>query len=639
MSELKVNKKSRHMIKDDKWHILNRPGMYVGSITESKYQEYLIVNGVMQQVELFYSPALVKIINEVIDNSVDILKNSKGGKLSVDLSQNSIKVSDNGSGIPVELIEDLDGTHILTPKAMWGKAKAGSNFNGDALDATTIGTNGVGSFCTNVLSTKFIGTTCDGKKEYIGTWSSSCEDNDGTWEVIDSDYTEVINTKTVSGTSVYFEPNFKRFGLQGFSADIARVIQQRLINLSIVYPNITFSFNGKDIKFTRKEFMAMIGQDGNIYEDEHYVIGVFPSTTDDFSCFSIVNGLNLKGGSHIEYVLKYVQNEIKDKLPKKFEDIKPGDIKNKLKIVFIGNEFPELEWEGQTKESIKNPDRQIRAYLGEDWKDILPKIAKNKAIIEPITFLYAAKIDAEEKRAAKDADKELKKIKVLKLRHASKTKKFLSLTEGDSALKGIIKALGREVIGYLPLRGVVANVMTNKLSSIMANAEYKDIMNTLGLKFSDKNTCKDMLYEYVVITTDADVDGSHIQGLLLGFFYKFVPDIFTHKKILILRTPIKVAKDAKENMVAAFLDEGEYQAFIKVKANEKYTVEYKKGLGSLNPKEYEQFFKLRPFNECLVEINYTEDDFALMEKWLFDDADFRKEKIQERIKDYNIDVT
>ena len=78
---------------------------------------------------------------------------------------------------------------------------------------------------------------------------------------------------------------------------------------------------------------------------------------------------------------------------------------------------------------------------------------------------------------------------------------------------------------------------------------------------------------------------------------------------------------------------------MKVGSNSKYTIEYKKGLGSLNPKEYEQFFKLRPFTECLVEINYTEDDFKLMEQWLFDDADFRKEKIQERIKDYNIDVT
>lgn len=639
MSEIKVNTNSRHKIKDDAWHILNRPGMYVGSITESKYLEYLIIDKKMQQVELFYSPALVKIINEVIDNSVDILKTQKGGNLSVELTKNSIKVIDNGSGIPVELIEDLDGSHILTPKAMWGKAKAGSNFNGDELDATTIGTNGVGSFCTNVLSKKFIGTTCDGKKEYIGTWTRISENIKGKWEAIDTDYSEVVSAKNTNGTSVYFEPNFERFGLQGFSNDIARVIQQRLINLSIVYPNISFFFNNNHLKFSRKDFMNMLGEDGNIYEDEHYVIGVFPSTTDDFSCFSIVNGLNLKGGSHIEYVLKYVQNEIKEKLPKKFEDIKPGDIKNKLKIVFIGNEFPELEWEGQTKESIKNPDKQIRAYLGEDWKDILPKIAKNKAIIEPITFLYAAKIDAEEKRAAKDADKELKKIKVLKLRHASKTKKFLSLTEGDSALKGIIKALGREEIGYLPLRGVVANVMTNKLQKIMGNEEYKDIMNTLGLKFSDKNTCLNMTYEYVVITTDADVDGSHIQGLLLGFFYKFVPDIFTHKKILILRTPIKVAKDAKENMVAAFLDEGEYQSFMKVGNNSKYTIEYKKGLGSLNPKEYQQFFNLRPFNECLVEINYTEDDFKLMENWLFDDADFRKEKIQARIKDYNIDVT
>lgn len=626
MEELQINTNSRHKIKDDRWHILNRPGMYVGSITESLYNEYLIINNKMVPVPLTYSPALIKIINEVIDNSVDILKSQKNGILSVTLTNSSVSVSDNGSGIPVELIEDLDGSHILTPRAMWGKAKAGSNFNGDALDATTIGTNGVGSFCTNVLSSKFVGTTCDGKKEFIGTWLNNCEE-----------YQEKIAINKSNGTTVYFEPDLVRFGLKEISESVFKVINQRLINLSIVYPNISFVFNNTKIKFTRKEFINMLGENGNIYEEEHYAIAVFPSTIDDFSCFSVVNGLNLKGGSHIEYVLKYVQNEIKDKLPKKFDAIKPGDIKNKLQIVFIGNEFPELEWEGQTKETIKNPDKQIRSYLGDDWKSILPKIAKNKAIIEPITFLHSAKMDAEERKLAANADKENKKTKVLKLRHAVKDKKYLSLTEGDSALKGIIKALGRDNIGYLPLRGVVANAFTNKIQKIVANEEYKDIMNTLNLKFSGDNSCLNMTYEYVVITTDADVDGSHIKGLLLGFFYKFVPDIFEHKKILILRTPIKVAKDNKENMVAAFLTEQEYIDFVKVPENKKYTIEYKKGLGSMNPKEYEQFFKLRPYHECLTEIDYSLTDFKLLEDWLLDDADFRKEKMQTRLKDFDLD--
>ena len=625
-----LEKKVRHAIKDDRWWVLNRPASFIGAITMGDHDEYILDTNSKKLVKerLSYVPALVKIINEIIDNAVDILKNQKRkATIDVRISNKAVQVTDNGEGIPIKMIPDLQGNDIIIPKSCWGLAKAGSNFNDDELDATTIGTNGVGSYACNVWSTVFTGRTCDGKKEYTGTWRNN-----------DTEYNESIKDapSAKKGTTVYFEPDLKRFGLTELDDTVVKVIRQRIINLSILYKNIAFTFNKEKIKYSTQEFMKFVGENGNIYETEKYSIGVFPSDTDDFEIFSLINGLNITSGTHIDYVLKYVQTEIKEKLPKKFNKIKPGDIKNKLKIVFIGNEFPTIIWDGQTKEKIKNSDKDIRLYLGDDWKEILPKIAKNKNIIEPITFLHAAKLDAEEKKLAANADKILKKSKVLKVRHASKEKRYLMLTEGDSALKGIIKALGRSLNGFFPLRGVVANPYTNNIQKIIANAEYKDLMTILGLKFSEDNTCLKMNYQYVVLTTDADVDGAHIQGLLMGFFYKFVPDIFEHKKILILRTPIKVAKDKKENMVAAFITEQEYNDFMKIKSNHKYSIEYKKGLGSLNPKEYSQFFTIRPFEECLVELDYSQSDLEKMVKWLEDDANFRKNKIQNRIKEFDI---
>lgn len=626
-----IEKKVRHAIKDDRWWVLNRPASFIGAITMGEHEEYILDTILKKLVKerLSYVPALIKIINEIIDNAVDVLKNQKRkATISISISNKAIQIVDNGDGIPIEMIPDLQGNDIIIPKSCWGLAKAGSNFNDDELDADTIGTNGVGSYACNVWSKVFTGRTCDGKKEYTGTW----RDND-------SDYVENIKDVKSSakrGTTVYFEPDLQRFGLEFLDETVVKVIRQRIVNLSVLYQNIDFTFNKEKIKYSTKEFMKFIGINGNIYETEKYSIGVFPTDIDDFEIFSLINGLNIVAGTHIDYILKYVQAEIKEKLPKKFDKIKPGDIKNKIKIVFIGDKFPTIVWDGQTKERIKNSDKDIRTYMGDAWKEILPKIAKNKDIIEPITFLHEAILDADEKKAAAGVDKELKKAKVLKIRHASKQKKFLMLTEGDSALKGIIKALGRLLNGFLPLRGVVANPFTNSIQKIVANKEYKDIMTILGLKFSETNSCLNMNYEYVVLTTDADVDGAHIQGLLLGFFYKFVPDIFEHKKILILRTPIKVAKDKKENMVAAFITEQEYTDFMKIKSNHKYTIEYKKGLGSLNPKEYQQFFTLRPFEECLVQLDYSEADLALMVKWLEDDADFRKDKIQRRIKEFDI---
>ncbi len=627
-------KKVRHAIKDDRWWVLNRPASFIGAITSGTHEEYFLnaEAGIFKKEEVVYVPALIKIINEIIDNSVDVLKIQKRkATIDIKISKTSVQVVDNGDGIPIEMIPDLLGNDIIIPKSCWGLAKAGSNFNDDELDEDTIGTNGVGSYACNVWSKVFTGRTCDGVKEYTGTW----RDNE-------TEYTENIKEVKKSakrGTTVYFEPDLNRFGLDVMDNVVLKVIRQRMINLSVLYTNIDFTFNGQKIKFSVKEFMSYMGDGGNTYETDKYTIGVFPSDTDDFEIFSLLNGLNITSGTHIDYILKYVQAEIKEKLPKKFGTIKPGDIKNKLKIVFIGKSFPTIVWDGQTKEKIKNSDKDIRAYLGDDWKSILPLIAKNKMITDPITFLHSAKLDAEERKAAANADKEIKKKKVMKLRHASKEKIYLMLTEGDSALKGIIKALGRLLNGYLPLRGVVANPYTNSIQKIVKNAEYTDIMNTLGLKFTGNNSSLNMNYKYVVLTTDADVDGAHIQGLLMGFFYKFVPDIFEHKRILILRTPIKVAKDKKENMVAAFITEQEYIDFMKIKSNLKYTIEYKKGLGSLNPKEYEQFFKLRPFEECLVQLDYTPADLELMVKWLEDDSDFRKEKIQARINDYDVGNT
>lgn len=616
----------RHKIKDDKWHVLNRTGMYLGSTTEADHLEYIIQDGQMKQVITKYIPAVIKMINEIIDNSVDALRDSKRGKIDVIIGKDYIEVKDNGSGIPVNYIQDLDGTDIVTPKAMWGKAKAGSNFNDDESDEDTIGTNGVGSFCTNVLSKHFIGSTCDGKKLYTGTWSNNADN-----------YEETIIDSTKRGTSVKFSPDFTRFDCENDNMDSSYiVIKQRLINLSMLFQNISFTLNKESIKYSRKDFLSTFGK-AEIYEEDNYIIGVLPNDIDDFKSFSIINGLNLKSGSHIEYVTKYLIQGIKDKLPKKFNTIKPGDIKNKLNVVFIGTKFPKLVWEGQTKESIKNSDKDIRQYLGDDWKTLIQKVAKNKDITDPIIYLHQIKLEAEQRKLLKDVDKQNKKADILKLLPASKENKFFFILEGDSAKKGLVSSLGREDKAYLPLRGVVINVFTKKLSHVAKNSEFQDIMNSLGFSFSGENTSLNMNYEQIIIATDADVDGAHICGLLLGFFYKFAPDVFQHRKIKILRTPIKVAKDQKENIVAAFLNENEYQLFMKNPQNSKYTIEYKKGLGSMNNKEYAQFFKLRSFNECLAEINYEESDFKLLENWLMDDSDFRKDKIQARLKLYDID--
>jgi DNA gyrase subunit B len=214
----------------------------------------------------------------------------------------------------------------------------------------------------------------------------------------------------------------------------------------------------------------------------------------------------------------------------------------------IGNKFPTIVWDGQTKEKLNNSDADIRKYLGEDWKTIIDKVVKNNDIIKPITFLYDAKKDAEERENAAKTDKEIKKLFVPKLSLATKKKYILALIEGDSAKNGIMQAFGREYISYLPGKGVIMNALTNPMSKITANNEFKELMRTLGLTFSKDNTAAKMTHENIVIMTDQDVDGAHIKGLWFAFFQRFVPDIFEMGKLWILDTPIKVAKNAKEEL-------------------------------------------------------------------------------------------
>ena len=109
------------------------------------------------------------------------------------------------------------------------------------------------------------------------------------------------------------------------------------------------------------------------------------------------------------------------------------------------------------------------------------------------------------------------------------------------------------------------------------------------------------------------------------------------KRILILKTPIKVAKDKKENMTAAFVTEDEYLEYSKNGIPRGINIEYKKGLGSMNDKEYAQFFKLKPLNKALVSVDWNEKDIEKMLQWVGDDSDFRKEAMQQRIVDFDPD--
>ena len=466
-------------------HIIARPSMYIGAVDLTKSAEYLYEDGKIQLREVHYVPGLIKIINEIIDNSVDVAIKTNfkfSDTITVKMAHDTVEVTDNGTGIPV--VKNTDGQYLA--ELAWGHARAGSNFDDDK-NRTQIGMNGVGSFATNCFSTKFVGKTDDGKKSYTITFSNGAES-----------FTEKVEQSSGSaGTSVKFWPNLARFNVTKIDDVHMNIIQQRLINLSMSFPEITFKFNGKKINVSSfKKYVSLFSPDAEVYETEDYKFAVLPNSEDDFRQFSYVNGLKIPdGGTHIDILSQQIVSRIREKLERKFKSIKPGDIKNKLMIVAFLKNVKDTKFNSQSKEKITNGTAEINAYFGEiPYDQICAKILKNSAIIDPITEVYRIKEEFRKRQELNELNKTVKKIKSDKYLPSIGTKKYLLLVEGESALGGLSPVLGRKECGYYTLKGKPLNAYSAQQKKFTDNKELSELYKII----QNEN------YEYVIYATDQD---------------------------------------------------------------------------------------------------------------------------------------
>lgn len=234
---------------DEISHILLRPNMYVGSVKSIKEERFLRVKDTFQKINVSYVPALVKIFEEILDNSVDAFvdNNFKGKpKISITVDETSFSIEDNGTGIPNEKILNEKGEGKYQCEVAWGSTRAGSNF--DDTKRKSGGANGVGSYLTNIFSNEFIAENKNGGKKVICHWTN----NAGDYKMKES----VIKD---SGVKVQVEPDFSRFhrgtrACEKFNADELKIITTRLNLLSITYPEIKFVLNGDVIDGSKVQF-------------------------------------------------------------------------------------------------------------------------------------------------------------------------------------------------------------------------------------------------------------------------------------------------------------------------------------------------------------------------------------------------
>lgn len=464
-------------------HVIARAGMYIGSTKEETVEKYMYTKDdkmVKQQVP--FIPGLIKIIEEVIDNSIDESIKTEfkfANQISVTCNNGVISVKDNGRGLPIVHDKSTDRNVV---ENIFCSLRTGSNFDEEKrIQFEAKGLNGLGVSLTNIFSEYLEVHTSNGEKQYKQRFELGPVKRG----------TAKISKSTKHFTSVTFKPNYAYFEpSEEFMEVLPDLIYRVIRNASFCFPEIKFSFNGKKvIGANLRQFMNQIYPVNEFTQNEKVRIGIFCSD-DGFQHLSFVNGLDTaRAGTHVDFITNSIVGKLREFIKKKHKlDVKPADIRNKL-FLLLSVRIPAPDFDGQTKERLITPN----STYSERFTDILTdkfyrQIIKNEEIIEPIVESYRLKKQVEENIKLKNLSKQkVAKVRVQKYLPATKKREWLVLTEGDSALGGISAALGRETFSYFPLRGKPLNAFEAKLSNITKNEEFKNIVKITGMRL-DKDT-------------------------------------------------------------------------------------------------------------------------------------------------------
>jgi DNA gyrase/topoisomerase IV subunit B len=598
-------------------HVRERIGMYMGSSSVEEIERFVMG----EWKKATYVPALSKMVDEILDNSIDeaIRTNFKhANKINVSIDGDTVTVCDNGRGIPQDMVVDeTQKKKIARPVAAWTQVNAGTSFNDERV---TIGTNGVGSAATNFLSKKFVGKTwSDGKLLTV-----CCKDGADTVVV-------KKGIKAKSGSEVSFIPDFDLFEVDSLAdLDTVSLIEDRLISLQMAFPEIAFSFNKRRVKVADLKKYAGLFSDFTVIEKSDNLAFFFAPSEDGFRSNSFVNGVNTRqGGTYVDFIVNNIVDELVTMIKRKYKiEVAKTTIKGGLTFVMFARNFTNPKFDSQTKERLTNPMSNVKEHFeGAEVKDIqaiAKKIMANADIIDPIIEAQLAKKMAADARAAAQAQKKLKKVKVAKHIAATGNDTTLKIVEGDSAMGFLLKVRDPKKVGAFPLRGVIMNTWDMKPADVLKNKELSELIAVLGLDINNPDSIDDMTYSRIATLTDADHDGiGHIAPLLIAFFYKFWPRLLEERRVMITRTPIMITEGGTKGGMKG--DESwstwsyTYDEAHERKKRSDGKHRYIKGLGSLREDEYD-----RIINEPVYDV-VTCDDAKYFEMMFGKKSELRKE--------------
>lgn len=612
--------------------VRKRPGMYIGS-TDTRGLHHLVW--------------------EIVDNAIDEALSGFGDNIQVVICKdNSIEVSDHGRGMPTGMhASGRPATEVILTIL-----HAGGKFNEDGGYKTSGGLHGVGASVVNALSSWLEVTIYrEGK-----IWSQRFENGGSKIGKL-----KVIGKTNKTGTTIHFLPDANIFSVHEYNFS---TISERLMESAFLLKGIKIDLkderNNKEVSYQydngltafveylnyEKEILnPIINIEGTNNGIEVDVAMQFTAGYQE-NTLSFVNLVRTgDGGTHetgFRVALTRTFNEYARKyglLKEKDKNLEGNDVREGLSAI-ISIKVPEhfLQFEGQTKSKLGTPEarnvvdnvvyEKLSFYLEEN-KETADTLVKK--MIKAAQVRDAARKAREAARKGKGSKQErILSGKLAPAQSKDKKRKELYLVEGDSAGGSAKQGRDRKYQAILPLRGKVVNTEKAAMSDILKNEEIATIINTIGAGVGADFNEKDSNYSKVIIMTDADTDGAHIQILLLTFFYRYMRELIIAGKVYIALPPLyKISKKngKKEDAIYAWEDDELEEA--KKKIGRGYNIQRYKGLGEMNANQLWET-TMNPETRTLIQVSI--DDAAIVERrvsvLMGDKVEPRREWIEQNVQ-------
>jgi len=402
-------------------HILLRPQTYVGSNKIRNEQRWLVDKDKMTKSEVSYIPSFIKIFDEVITNSIDeSRRNKKLNRIDVCVDKDKISIKDNG-GIPVVKHKEYK---IYVPEVIFGNLMSGTNYD-DTEERTVAGVNGLGSKLTNIFSTEFSVSTCDGKKCFKQKFENNMRVKGK----------PSVKKGIKKHTHIEFKPDLEKFGMKDINNDHYKIIEKRVYDLAACNPKVKIYFNGKQVKIDSFENYISLYVSDYLYESNkgnEWEVGVALSE-DGFEQISFVNSTETyDGGTHVDYIMNQIITELRAYFNKKHKfDVKPSELKQHM-LLLLNCTIINPSFSSQTKEKLIT---EVKDF-GQEFlvsKKLINSILKSEIVNSVLDWIEQKK-QADENKLQRKVNKNLSKIKVEKLidsKGKDRINHSLGLYEGD----------------------------------------------------------------------------------------------------------------------------------------------------------------------------------------------------------------